>query len=288
MPKNTAKRKYITAVCGGINLDVVTVTNQWAKEGQTLEATSIKQLPGGKGANTAVAIHRLSHLELCLDEQGKIEPQSAFEEFDLSVLMIGSVGEDGDGKTMRESLKKNYVNIDGVRTVDGETTGKASITVLSQNGQNTILAVPGANHAFVSEELRSTKCFGEVLPDLVIINLELQRKAVVDLAKTTKAAKIDIILRASPAQWLDEEVFKDLTHLIMNASEAATLATCDIPSDNNCWNAITDKFLAMHVKYVVITLGEDGVFCSCRPGKGKRFLANKIDDSMMKDTTGAG
>ena len=110
-------------VIGSLNMDLVVNVDTMPKPGQTLLGGNFKEVPGGKGANQAVAMARLEG----------------------NVSMIGKVGNDGFGKTLIEALNNDNVNTDHIHTADC-STGVAFITV-DEHAQNTIVVAPGSNLA---------------------------------------------------------------------------------------------------------------------------------------------
>lgn len=119
-------------VIGSLNVDMVTVTDRVPGPGETLIAKSFSTGWGGKGANQAVAAHRLSR-----DGPGKRSK--------VEVRMIGAVGDDQFGTMMLKSLASDGINVAGVKVVSGESTGTATILVEEGSGENRILVTPGAN-----------------------------------------------------------------------------------------------------------------------------------------------
>src|SRR5512147_1334720 len=109
-------------VIGSLNADLVVRTPRFPRPGGTIRGEDMATIPGGKGANQAVAAARLG----------------------ASVAMVGCVGADALGTMLIESLKQNHVNGQGVRRDGSAATGTAIILVDS-NGENSIVLSPGAN-----------------------------------------------------------------------------------------------------------------------------------------------
>ena len=107
-------------VIGSINADQVVITNRIPNMGETVVGTSFKIVPGGKGANQAVAASRLG------------------EKTDF----IGCVGDDTNGTFLLQNFTDNNIDISNIKKVSDTTTGIAVITVC--NGENRIIVVPGA------------------------------------------------------------------------------------------------------------------------------------------------
>lgn len=108
-------------VIGSINNDFIINCDRRPQAGETLMGNSISYLPGGKGANQAVAAARMG----------------------ADVTFMGCVGDDSFGQDMIKNLNDNNVATDFVKVIENEQTGVACITVA--NGDNSILVVEGAN-----------------------------------------------------------------------------------------------------------------------------------------------
>jgi ribokinase len=139
--------KKVISVIGSLNIDLVTTTPRIPSPGETLTAHSFHTGPGGKGANQAVACSRLS----------RPKPISASTEqaSDISVYMIGAVGNDAYATQITNSLAESRVYIDGIRHISSASTGVAVILV-DDNGENCILLSPGANHQITG--ICTSKC----------------------------------------------------------------------------------------------------------------------------------
>lgn len=109
------------AVVGSINMDQTVAAERIPLKGETVKGSGLQFIPGGKGANQAVAMARLG----------------------AQVSMFGCVGNDENGRRLIENLKNNNVNTDNVKTIEEVPTGIAIIT-LGEN-DNTIVVVAGAN-----------------------------------------------------------------------------------------------------------------------------------------------
>ena len=269
-------RKHVIAVCGGINWELISVTNRQPKCGETFNSKSLSSKPGGKGATTAIALHRLSHKKP--SEAGERKPPPSMYGDDglseIEVRMIGSIGSDEYGHKMKDSLTANFINVDGVRMETGAKSAVDITTVKSKNGENRTLTQPAANYALKPAVFDDIGGFGSEIPDLVVTQIELHRETVEKLILKANEAGIDVLLNASPAHYLDRStVFRGVTHLILNESEAAILTCRELKALRDKtfsdWNAITDEFLSLGVQHVVVTLGANRAFFSERQGSGE-------------------
>lgn len=279
-------------IIGSLNYDIVTTTPLIPRPGETLTATSLRTLPGGKGANQALAVQRLSHKKPAPKNDSK--PRSSIDARDIQVRMIGAVGADDFRHLALSMLQNDGVDVSGVRVVDGETTGVALVLVESEHGENRILLKPGANHSLRPEDFLGLQSltggsFGtsDSKPDLLVLQLEIPPETVEQIVATAKREGIDVLLNPAPAVELRREVYKGLTHLILNETEAAMLAGKGLDvEDMGGWGEVTDRFLRKGVRNVVVTLGAKGAYFSDGVGKGAYVPAEK--GVRVVDTTGAG
>lgn len=268
------------SVIGSLNTDLVTITPRVPSGGETLTATSFSTGPGGKGANQAVACARLSRPKPSSNSQ---QPAS-----DITVKMVGAVGDDEFGPTLFSSLKDSCVDTTGVRTISTTSTGVAVILVEENSGENRILLSPGANHYLYSNAFTSAKSLGSPLPDLIIMQLEIPLETVLQILKTAREAGVDVLLNPAPAVKLPDGIYSAVTHLIVNETEAAILtgrSVEDVEGQGFDWSVVTEEFLQKGVKNVVVTLGAKGAFFASREGKG---LVQAPKVKKVVDTTAAG
>ncbi|KAF2403136.1 ribokinase-like protein [Trichodelitschia bisporula] len=258
---------------------MVTVTPRLPKPGETLRATSFDVGWGGKGANQAVAALRSSRLRSQTDHS----PASA------PVRMIGAVGADQFGPAMLNSLEADGMDVQGVKVIEGAQTGTAVIMVEEGTGENCILFTPGANFALTpSDALVMSGDYG----DLVLFQLETPLDVVLYHIRRARASGAQVILNPAPAQALPLDIYRDITHLILNQSEAELLAHSFAPAlaDPSDLDALAARFIELGVRYVVVTLGAEGAFFKSAALQkmgmpGIRQAAPKVK---VVDTTGAG
>jgi ribokinase len=135
------------AVVGSCNLDTVVYTGRLPAAGETVAGHRVLQVPGGKGANQAIAVARAG----------------------AAVTMIGAVGDDAAGADLRAALQEAGADTAGLR-VSSAPTGSAHITVDS-SGANAIVIVAGAN----AEVTALTHADQDVIArsDVLLLQLEL-------------------------------------------------------------------------------------------------------------------
>ncbi|MEU0667382.1 ribokinase [Streptomyces lavendulocolor] len=239
-------------VLGSTNMDLVAYVSRAPKLGETVTGREFRTVPGGKGANQAVAAARAG----------------------AEVSMIGAVGSDEFGTRLRAGLTGAGVDTDLLRTVDGPS-GTAHI-VVDDEGSNAIVVVPGANGTVTSlapgdETLIAT---GTAL----LLQLELPLSAVVAGAEAARRHGVRTILTPAPAQPLPPELLAATDLLVPNEHEAATLTGHADP------HAAAEALLRQ-VPEVVITLGAAGSLYAARGADPVTVPAPRV---RAVDTTAAG
>ena len=245
-------------VIGSLNMDLVVNVDTMPKPGQTLLGGNFKEVPGGKGANQAVAMSRL---------EGKVS-------------MIGKVGNDGFGKTLIEALNKDNVNTNHIEVADC-STGVAFITV-DKNAQNAIVVAPGANFEVKKEDIdKNIDCIKN--SDIVVIQLETPLDTVKYALQVAKDLNKYTILNPAPAVKLDDDIIKNVDLLTPNETELEIISEIKIENDDDI-NKAALKMIEKGVKELIVTLGSKG---SLYINEEKSFFkkAYKVD---AIDTTAAG
>jgi len=242
-------------VFGSINLDLVARIERLPQPGETITGISFATLPGGKGANQAVAARRAG----------------------ADVAMAGAVGTDPFAATALSGLVASGVDVTWVRQV-AAPTGVALIHV-DAAGQNAITVIPGANATVRATDVPETALGpGATL----LLQLEVPLNAVCDVASRARQCGARVVLNAAPARALPAALLAGLDVLIVNATEAATLAAAlDIPGTPEAFAAAMYR---RHACAVIVTLGPRGVLAAV---DGTLFTAAAPAVEIV-DTTGAG
>jgi ribokinase len=180
------------AVVGSVNLDLVARVDALPAPGETLTSTGLSYIPGGKGANQAVAAARLG----------------------AQVRFVGAVGDDDFGQLAVAGLRKAGVELTLTRVVRS-TTGIALI-VVDQAGDNQIVVIPGANHALDPRGVES----GEA--DALVSQLEI-----LDEAIEAGLAGFDgfFCLNAAPARPVSEAILERADLIVSNSLELDVLGS---------------------------------------------------------------
>jgi ribokinase len=225
-------------VFGSINLDLVIEVPHLPAKGETVIGNRFFSAAGGKAANQAVAVAKLG----------------------TSVHLIGQVGDDSFGKTLLDNLQLAGVDTSGITINPHTHSGVASI-VVDDKGKNTIATAAGANSLVREQELAK---FRSLLPEskVILIELGIPLATVLTAAREAKAHNCCLILDPAPAQSdLPEELYKLIDIMTPNEVEASQLVGFTVDGITTARQAAS--FLhQMGVKNVIITLGNQGCFCS--------------------------
>ncbi|EMG49707.1 RBK1 Ribokinase [Candida maltosa Xu316] len=264
--------KPTVTVIGSLNYDLVTFTKKVPEGGETYQADAFETHMGGKGLNEAIAVSRLS------------PPDS------IETKMIGNVGTDEFGHTLKQYLIDNGVNVDQVATVEG-SSGVAVILVEEDSGENRILITPGANGKLKPRDEDYEKITGS----FVILQNEYPDtlKSITWLRKNRP--DFNICYNPSPfkPELITSELLGGIDLLIVNEGEAKDVAQHlgllegqqEEANDMYALSQTLQKSInKSNIQTVIITLGSKGcIYTTDEP----RFLqANKVDK--VVDTTGAG
>ena len=165
-------------VVGSINMDLVVKTDIFPKQGETTLGNLFTTVPGGKGANQAVAAARLGS----------------------PVSIVGCVGSDSFGEPLMRNLEKQQVATTYVSQLDGVSTGIANI--LLSDGDNRIIVVPGANEKLTKTMIREVEA-QLISSKLVMIQLEIPRDVIEETLKICNRNNIPVLCNPAPAQQCD-------------------------------------------------------------------------------------
>ena len=179
------------AVIGSINLDIVANVKNFPRPGETITNAVVNRFPGGKGANQALAAHRLG----------------------ASVFMVGRVGDDPAADEALQTLREEDVDLTYCRRLEDFSTGLAMI-VVSESGENQIVVAPGANAAFDPEHLEVPHT------DASIAQLEVPIDTIL---KAARASDNFFCLNAAPAKPVPHELLEHVDLLVVNELEAQAL-----------------------------------------------------------------
>ena len=246
-------------VIGSINMDLVIKVDEMPKEGETILSKYFEKIAGGKGANQAVAAKRSGNL----------------------VSMIGKIGKDDNGKILKALLKKEGINTNLIFEDNKEPTGMAMITV-NNNGNNSIVVISGSNMTLNEEEIEKAK--EEIKKsDILISQFETPENCTLKAFKIAKENNIITILNPAPAKKINDELLKYTDIIIPNETEVEVLTGIKVDNLEKAKIA-SKKLLKKGVKFVIITLGENGAVIISE-NNGQLVPAFKVK---AIDTTAAG
>jgi len=236
-------------VIGSSSIDFVVQAKKRPEMGETLLGDDFATLPGGKGANQAVAASRLG----------------------AKVYMIGCIGNDYFGQQILNNFKKENVNVDHIKVLNDVSSGTAHITVVDED--NSIIVVQGAN-VFVTPEIVKEAIKVIQNSEMVLIQQEIPEETVEYVSEVCKKENIPLILNPAPARIVSEKVLSNATYLTPNEHEFSVLLKG--LTREEAFNKFPNK--------LIITEGEKGV----RYYNGQEEVVVQTFKVDVVDTTGAG
>ncbi|SFB99745.1 ribokinase [Bacillus sp. OV322] len=236
-------------VIGSASMDLVVTAPKRPEAGETILGHSFKTVPGGKGANQAVAAARLG----------------------ADVHMIGCVGDDAFGAEILANLKNNHVYVNYMEPVTGTESGTAHITLAE--GDNSIIVVKGAND-FVTPEFVEKAADVIKNSDIVLIQQEIPEETVEYVSRLCFESGVPLLLNPAPSRPISQEVISKVAYLTPNELEASVLFEgMDIHAS-----------LAKYPNKLLITEGKNGV--RYHDGEEEKLVPSYKVEAV--DTTGAG
>ncbi|AZH29727.1 MULTISPECIES: ribokinase [Paenibacillus] len=237
------------SVIGSSSMDLVVTSSKRPGAGETVLGESFTTVPGGKGANQAVAAARLG----------------------ADVKMIGRVGDDHFGQQILRNFEENHVHIDYVKPVTHMESGTAHI-VLAE-GDNSIVVVKAANNevtpAYVEEALDVIRN-----SDIVLIQQEIPPETIVYVSEICAKYQVPLLLNPAPAREVEESVIANATYITPNEHEAAIMFK----------DMSLQEALRKYPNKLFVTEGSNGV----RFFDGEQEVVVPTYKVEAVDTTGAG
>ena len=229
-------------VLGSTNTDMVIAGKKIPVPGETVSGGKFLMNPGGKGANQAVAVARLSA------KRGSCE-------------FIAKVGDDLFGRETAVRMKKD--GIDAKLVIDRKEPSGTALILVAPNGQNVISVALGANGTLIPRDIAPYRKDIENAAAL-LMQLETPLATVVTAAKWAHAKGVPVILNPAPAAKLPKELYRCLDWITPNETEAELLTGVKVTDAKSASRAV-DVFLKRGVRHVAITMGAKGVYCGdCR------------------------
>ncbi|MGF7146913.1 ribokinase [Sphingomonas zeicaulis] len=211
-------------VVGSVNVDIVASVERIPAPGETVPASGVERLAGGKGANQAVAAARMG----------------------TETAMIGAVGDDEAGGWMRAQLAEAGVDVAGVGVLAGAQTGTAYIAV-DAAGENQIIFAAGANARLTAPAIKP----GGVL----LAQLETPVDAMAPLFAEGGRLRM---LNAAPPVLDGRRLFGDVDVLIVNQHELAIFLELSVTPRTVEEALVARRLIGRPDQIVVVTLGAGG------------------------------
>lgn len=252
------------AVIGSINMDMVLSVSRFPAAGETLTGGNFQTVPGGKGANQAVALGRLG----------------------ATVRMAGRVGDDAFGRRYLDHFRQNGVDVRAVDAVAGTATGVADILV-NAAGENCIVIAPGANGLCDLEWLdRALEATADC--EIFLLQLEIPLDTVAEAVRRLRKMGKTILLDPAPAVPLPEDVLSAVDFLTPNETELKAV-TAGLPEDAGIEERV-HHLVGGSGRVVVHKRGADGAYIGTRDGieHVPGFSVRAVDTTAAGDTFNAG
>jgi len=239
-------------VVGSINMDLVTLAERFAGPGETVLGERFLTIPGGKGANQAVAAARLG----------------------AEVALVGALGDDAFGQQLYDGLAREGIALDHVRRIADCGSGTASITVAG--GENEIIVVPAANARVTPAQVEAASD-AIARADAVLVQMEIPLESVEATLRLGQRLGVPVILNPAPARRLPVEWLRLARYVTPNQHELAILLGADAEQDFRA-------LMRQAPSPVVLTRGNEGAWYR-EDGDPAHQPGFKVD---AVDTTGAG
>jgi len=245
-------------VIGSLNMDLVVTAPKVPVMGETILGSGFMTVPGGKGANQAVAAARLG---------GKVS-------------IIGCLGDDIFGRDLKRNLESNGVDTSAVNIINGVASGIAVIVV--KEGNNFIIVDPGANSC-VTPHMIDLQDQLIQNSDIVMVQLEIPLEAVERAVNTAKRHGVKVLLNPAPARELGDELLSKVDIFTPNEIECEIITGIPIKSVEDVGKAI-EFLMAKGIPQVIVTMGGAGVVYN----RGTEIVHKDVPAVKVVDTTAAG
>lgn len=245
---------------GSINMDLVATTPKLPVPGETLLGHNFFTVPGGKGANQAVALARLG----------------------VTTYMVGRVGDDSFGNQLLKTLLAAGVNIENVLVDESARSGVALISI-DDAGENQIIVVPGANGCVDSTDVDN---LNSLLPNCRVLLMQFEIPLPSILLAAQAAKRLGVIVILDPAPVLKEipaELYPLVDVITPNETEIGQLVGFAV-NDLEAAARATNILLQRGVGCAIAKLGIKGVICATRE---ETFFVPAFPVETV-DTVGAG
>ena len=255
--KDTGKTPSLLVV-GSLNMDLVMNCDRLPEPGESRMGQKYDYIPGGKGANQAVAASRLG----------------------AEVTFAGKRGSDANGEILEKSLIESGIDTDFLKIDNNSKTGLASIFV-DEEGENRILVFPGANMEINWKDIEAV--FNNSF-DIILLQLEIPRALNIKVWEKARQEQIPVIMDMGPAQSFPLQQVEGIKILSPNETEAQALTGIKVNSIKEAEKAAAELARISRAEMVVIKLGAKGSLLY-QDNHSLFFPAYEVDPV---DTTAAG
>jgi ribokinase len=244
-------------VVGSLNADLVVRTPRFPQPGETISGEDLQVIPGGKGANQAVAAARHG----------------------TQVSMLGRVGRDNFGDFLLNNLQSNHVAARYVQR-DSASTGTA-IIVVDSNGQNSIVLSAGANGQVLPADLENGSFADH---ELLLLQLEIPIPTVLAATRRARENGLRVILNPAPAKQIPDELLSSVDFLIPNEIELSLLSGMEV-NDIPAAERAAKSLMARGVRNVIVTLGSKGalIVTSAQVQHVETYTVDVVDTTAAGD-----
>lgn len=250
-------------VLGSVNADHVLKVNHFPRPGETITGSSYDIIPGGKGANQAVACARLGG-------------QTRFK---------ACVGQDAFGREIIGKFAEDGIDTSLIDPIEGVNTGVALIFV-DAHAENCIGISAEANaHLNAERVARNRQPIADA--DYLLMQLETPIDAIHAAAKAGKTGNTQVVLNPAPARPLSDDILACVDMITPNQTEAEVLTGVAVNTPADAQKA-ADVLHEKGISTVVITMGKQGAMISVREGEQTESQMVGSFRVEATDTTAAG
>jgi len=247
-------------VVGSINMDLVARVRALPRAGQTVHGSDFRLIPGGKGANQAVAAARLG----------------------ARCAMVGRVGDDEFAPRLRDGLARHGVAVDLVPQTADCPSGVALIAV-EDSGENAITIIAGANGRLSPDDVAAAH-HAIAHADAVLLQLEVPLETVAAALEAAARHRVPVVLDPAPAPERMPEALLRADVLCPNQSEAEAITGMRVADPDDADRAAA-WLVDRGTRLAVITLGRQGALARDHAGWCEHVPAPPVD---AVDATAAG
>ena len=245
-------------VIGSLNMDIAIHTPKLPVMGETIIGSGFMTTPGGKGANQAAAAARLGG----------------------DVTMIGHVGDDAFGNTLKQNLQENGVDVRHVKIMRNIPTGIAVIII--KDGNNFIILDPGANFTINAKDIIEAE---DIIreSDIILLQMEIPQDAIEQAVDIANQYGVKVLLNPAPARDMSDDFLAKVDIITPNESECELITGMTLKSIKDAEEAV--KYLrGKGIGQVIITLGSRGAVYNSE----NQILHKPVHKVRVVDTTAAG